>query len=56
MLTKYKIGDLVFAKLGTLPLVGTVVYLDKKGAQYLVRFSATQQLYYAETDLTPYHN
>ena len=46
MLTQYKIGDLVFAKLGTTPLVGVVVYKDNKHSRYLIRFSGVQQDYY----------
>ncbi|WDF82808.1 hypothetical protein PQ472_00780 [Lacticaseibacillus pabuli] len=51
---KFKIGDLVNAKLGNRMMVGTVIYLDKKHAQYLIRFGAAQQLYYKEDQLTPY--
>ena len=51
---KYKIGDLVSAKLGTLPLVGTVVSYDEAAGQYLVRFSAVQQGWYQEAELTPF--
>lgn len=51
---KYKIGDLVSAKLGTLPAVGTVVGADRKMEKYLVRFSAVQQNWYAEEELSPY--
>lgn len=54
MLTQYKIGDLVFAKLGTTPLVGVVVYKDNKHSRYLIRFSGVQQDYYSEDELTPY--
>lgn len=54
MLTQYKIGDLVLAKLGTTPLVGVVVYKDVKRSRYLIRFSGVQQDYYAEDELTPY--
>jgi len=56
MLTKFKLGDLVLAKLGTVPLVGVVVYKDVKHTRYLVRFSGNQQDYYVETELTPYPN
>lgn len=52
---KYQIGDLVYAKLGTLPVVGTVVDANSKTGKYLVRFSTVQQNWYAEEELTPYH-
>ena len=51
---KYQIGDLVYAKLGTLPVVGTVVYVNSRTGKYLDRFSAVQQNWYAEKELTPY--
>lgn len=51
---KYQIGDLVYAKLGTLPVVGTVVDVNSRTGKYLVRFSAVQQNWYAEKELTPY--
>lgn len=51
---KYRIGDLVSAKLGTLPVVGTVVKADHRMEKYLVRFSAVQQNWYTE-ELVPYH-
>ena len=54
-MNEYKIGDLVYAKLGTLPCVGTVVAEDTNG-RYLVRFSAVQQDWYAEVELTPYRD
>lgn len=44
MLTQYKIGDLVWAKLGTAPLVGVVVYKDVKHERYLIRFWGTTGL------------
>ena len=50
----YKIGDLVYAKLGTLPVVGTVVDWNAGLGKYLVRFSAVQQDWYGERELTPY--
>ena len=50
----YKIGTLVYAKLGALPVVGTIVSRNEKTGKYLVRFSGTQQDYYSETELTPY--
>ena len=52
---KYRIGDLVSAKLGTLPVVGTVVKADHRMEKYLVRFSAVQQNWYTEEELVPYH-
>ena len=51
---KYQIGDLVYTKLGTLPVIGTVVDVNSKIGKYLVRFSAVQQDWYAEEELTPY--
>ena len=54
-MNEYKIGDLVCAKLVTLPCVGTVVAEDTNG-RYLVRFSAVQQDWYAEGELTPYRD
>ena len=52
-MNEYKIGDLVYAKLGTLPCVGSVIAADQNG-KYLIRFSAVQQDWYSEGDLTPY--
>lgn len=51
---KYQTGDMVYAKLGTLPVVGTVVYKDSKTGKYLIRFSAVQQDWYFEKDIVPY--
>ena len=51
---KYKIGELVYANLGTLPVVGTVVDCNEKLGKYLVRFSAVQQDWYAEEALPPF--
>lgn len=51
---KYRTGDLVYAKLGTLPIVGTVVAMDPKTGKYLVRFSAVQQNWYAAEELDSY--
>ena len=51
---RYKIGDLVYAPLGTLPAVGTVVGVHSQSGRYLVRFSALQQNWYAEEVLSPY--
>ena len=53
-MAKYKTGDQVFANLGTLPEVGTVIEYNSKLGKYLVRFSAVQQDWYAEEELTPY--
>lgn len=50
----YQPGDVVCAKLGTLPAVGTVICRDEKTGKYLVRFSAVQQDWYAEAEITPY--
>ena len=50
---QYRIGELVFAKLGTLPAVGTVVAIDSKTGNCLVRFSAVQQDWYGPSDLEP---
>ena len=52
---QYKVGDLVYARLGTLPAVGTVVDVRHGGAgRCLIRFSAVQQDWYAEEELTPF--
>lgn len=51
---KYKIGDLVYAKFGEFPLVGTVVSVNSQLGKYLVRFSAVQQDWYSEEELTQY--
>ena len=51
---QYKTGDLVYARLGTYPVVGTVVCIDHKRERYLVRFSAVQQDWYLESERTPY--
>lgn len=51
---KYKIGDLVYAKLGAFPVVGTIINVNAKLEKYLVRFSIAQQDWYHESDLTPY--
>ena len=52
---KYSAGHLVYAKLGTLSVVGTVVYRDPKTGKYLIRFSNVQQNWYSEDELTPYN-
>ena len=54
MMNQYQIGDLVYASLGTLPVVGTVVNFHAGLGKYLVRFSAVQQDWYPEEALTPY--
>ncbi|HIU10161.1 MAG TPA: hypothetical protein IAB00_02800 [Candidatus Avidehalobacter gallistercoris] len=51
---KYKTGDMVYAKLGTLPVVGTIIYKDDKTEKYLIRFSTVQQDWYSENDIIPY--
>ena len=51
----FKIGDQVYAKLGTMPVVGTVVSIDENTGRVLVRFSAVQQNWYTEEELVPYH-
>ena len=51
MMNQYKIGDLVYASLGTLPVVGTVVDFHTGLEKYLVRFSAVQQDWYDPEDL-----
>ena len=51
---KYRIGDQVYANLGTLPVVGTVIDFHSGLGKYLVRFSAVQQDWYAEEALSPY--
>ncbi len=51
---KYRIGDLVYAKLGKYPVVGTVVDVNEGMGKYLVRFSAVQQDWYAEEELVAY--
>lgn len=53
-MTEYKIGDLVYGKLGTAELVGTVIYFDEKREKYLVRFGENQQIYYLKDELRPY--
>ncbi len=52
----YKTGDLVLVKLGTLSITGTVVHFNTKTKKYLVRFSAQQQNWYAQEELTPYRS
>ena len=49
----YQPGDVVYAKLGTLPAVGTVVCRDEKTGKYLIRFSAVQQDWYEEAEIAP---
>ena len=51
---RYKIGDLVYARLGTLPVVGTVVDWNARLGKYLVRFSGVQQDWYPAEELTPF--
>ena len=52
-MNSYQPGDVVYAKLGTLPAVGTVICRDEKTGKYLIRFSAAQQDWYAEAEITP---
>ena len=51
---KYRIGDQVYANLGALPVVGTVIDFHSGLGKYLVRFSAVQQDWYGEEILSPY--
>ena len=53
-MNKYRIGDLVYARLGTLPAVGTVIDFHAGLGKYLIRFSAVQQDWYGEEALSPY--
>ena len=53
-MNKFKIGDTVYAKLGTLPVAGTIVCQDAKTGKYLIRFSAMQQDWYSEDEIAPY--
>ena len=50
----FKIGDQVYAKLGTMPVVGTVVSIDENTGRVLVRFSAVQQDWYDPGDIRPF--
>lgn len=45
-------GDQVYAKLGTMPVVGTVVTIDEATGRILVRFSAVQQDWYNADELS----
>lgn len=49
-MTAYKIGDQVLVILGKLPVVGTIVFHDKKRDQYLVRIGTVQD-YYVATEM-----
>ncbi|MFS0749806.1 hypothetical protein [Oceanobacillus sp. 1P07AA] len=49
---KFKIGDMVTVDDKHMPVVGTVVYIDEKRERYLVRFGGSQQMYYAEEQIT----
>ena len=53
-MNRYQPGDVVYAKLGTLPVVGTVICRDEKTGKYLIHFSAVQQDWYAEAEIAPY--
>ena len=50
----FKIGDQVYAKLGTMPVVGTVVSIDENTGRVLVRLSAVQQDWYDPGDIRPF--
>ena len=50
----YRVGDQVYARLGTLRAVGTDVDWNEGLGRYLVRFSAVQQDWYAEDELSPF--
>ena len=56
MAKQYHIGELVYAVLGALPLVGTVVAFNEQSGQYLIRFSGTQQDWYGAAELRPYQS
>ena len=53
-MNRYQPGDVVYAKLGALPAVGTVICRDEKTGKYLIRFSAVQQDWYGEEEIAPY--
>ena len=52
---KFKVGDTVYARLGTLPAVRTVICQDAKTEKYLIRFGEVQQDWYPEEEISPYH-
>ena len=47
----FEIGDQVYARLGTMQIVGTVVSIDEKTGKVLVRFSAVQQDWYEADEI-----
>ena len=52
--TIFKIGDQVYARLGTMSVVGTVVSIDEDTGRVLVRFSAVQQDWYEPGEVRPF--
>ncbi|MDV4149442.1 hypothetical protein R0131_01195 [Clostridium sp. AL.422] len=49
---KFKVGDGVTVIDGPMKgIYGTVIYLNKKKEQYLIRFTANQQFYYYEDQI-----
>ena len=52
--TIFKIGEQVYARLGTMSVVGTVVSIDEDTGRVLVRFSAVQQDWYEPGDVRPF--
>ena len=53
-MTQFETGDIVYARLGTCPLVGTVTCKDDETGKYLIRFSAVQQDWYSAEDIVAY--
>ena len=51
---RFEIGAQVYAKLGTLPLAGTVVAQDPKTGRSLVGFRGVQLDWYPGEELTPF--
>lgn len=51
---RFQTGDVVYARLGTFPVVGTVICRDETTGKYLIRFSAVQQDWYPEDEIDPY--
>lgn len=47
----FEIGDQVYARLGTMQIVGTVVSIDEDAGKVLVRFSAVQQDWYGADEI-----
>ena len=52
-MNRYQPGEVVYAKLGALPAVGTVICRDERTGKYLIRFSAVQQDWYGEEEIAP---